>query len=96
MRPASSRPAVWTPKPGLHRGSLMDRLERRRSAGLLPDGPVATVRRSDLAMPAPAAAKRRGGKHRNLKKVLVTSIVVATLGTLASGTFASFTAKSGS
>jgi predicted ribosomally synthesized peptide with SipW-like signal peptide len=41
------------------------------------------------------AAKRRGGKHRNLKKVLVTSIIVASLGTLAGGTFASFTAQNG-
>lgn len=98
MGSTSNRPAVWTPKPSLRQGSLSDRIERRRAAGLIPAGPVAPVSRRDVAPPVvlAAAARRRGGKHKNLKKMLVTSIIVASLGALASGTFASFTAQTSS
>jgi len=95
MHPTSHRPAIWTPKPNLRQGSLLDRIERRRSVGLVPAGPVASFSRRDVAPAAMATAARRRGKHRNLKKLLVTSIIVASLGTLATGTFASFTAQTG-
>ncbi len=95
MRPLTHRPTVWTPQPTLRRGSLLDRIERRRTVGMIAPGPVATVSYRDVVGVVQVPARRRRVKHSNLKKLLVTSIIVASLGTLASGTFASFTAQTG-